>query len=78
MRGPQPAEDEPLPPLDSSASSDSSGSSLASISSENELSLSDGGIGFVSDEDDVEVSLLPSDDDVKDDSDDGTPLTKNT
>ena len=43
-----------------------------------ELSLSDGEIGFVSDEDDVEVFLLPSDDDVKDDSDDGTPLTKNT
>ena len=78
MRGPQPAEDEPLPPLDSSASSDSSGSSLASISSENELSLSDGEFGFVSDEDAVEVFLLPSGDDVKDDSDDGTPLTKNT
>ena len=78
LRGPQPAEDEPFPPLDSSASSDSSGSSLASISSENELSLSDGEIGFLSDEDDVEAVPLSSEDDVQDDSDDGTPLNEET
>ena len=77
LRGPQPAEDEPFPPLDSSASSDSSGSSLASISSENELS-SDGEIGFLSDEDDVEAVPLSSEDDVQDDSDDGTPLNEET
>nr|XP_022299206.1 uncharacterized protein LOC111108016 isoform X2 [Crassostrea virginica] len=78
LRGPQPAEDEPFPPLDSSASSDSSGSSLASISSENELSLSDGEIGFLSDEDDVEAVPLSSEDNVQDDSDDGTPLNEET
>ena len=71
LRGPQPAEDEPLPLFDSSASSDSSRSSLASISPENEIC-------FLSDEDDVEAVPLSSDDDVEDDSDDGTPLNKET
>ena len=74
LKEPQPAEDEPLPPLDSS---DRSGSSLASISSENELS-SDGEIGFVNDEDDFEAVPLSSEDDVQNNSDDGTPLNEET
>ena len=78
LRGPQPAEDEPLPPLDGSASSDSSRSSLASISSENELS-SDGEISFfISDENNDETVHLSSVDDVQDDSNDCTPMNEET
>ena len=39
---------------------------------------SDGEIGFVSDEDDVEAVSLSFEDDVQDESEDGTPLNEET